>query len=404
MSTDPRQWIAALRENHERLASLIQSLGADQASARSYCSDWTIAQVMSHLGSGAEIAMMMLPVALGEGEPGGVEAFQPVWDAWNAKSPDAQVADGLAADEAQVRQLEQLSDERLAEIRMPFFGLDLDAVGLIRLRLSEHALHTWDVEVALDPAAVVPPDSVALLIDIVPQFLAPRLGKPQEKPLRVRIRTTGPDRDYLLVAAEAVSMADLQADSGPADAAAAAEVSMPAEALLRLAYGRLDPAHTPADVIAAPADLDRLRAMFPGFSEGGQGKLRGVGGAAPGQRDAGAAVPVVVHDGPPARQPLGLQPDLLPYRPQADPVRQDFGAAQPGIDRRAVAQDPAGRGRIGFQPPVAAVFGAAEHDGVTVRKDIAKVRRFIAEPDKEFRDARICCYHHLPAHRHQFRI
>ncbi len=40
---------------------------------------------------------------------------------------------------------------------------------------------------------------------------------------------------------------------------------MPAEALLRLSYGRLDPEHTPADVAADPADLDRLRKVFPGF-------------------------------------------------------------------------------------------------------------------------------------------
>jgi hypothetical protein len=40
---------------------------------------------------------------------------------------------------------------------------------------------------------------------------------------------------------------------------------MPAEALLRLSYGRLDSAHTPASVVGSPADLDRLRAIFPGF-------------------------------------------------------------------------------------------------------------------------------------------
>jgi hypothetical protein len=44
-----------------------------------------------------------------------------------------------------------------------------------------------------------------------------------------------------------------------------AEVAMPAEALLRLAYGRLDPGHTPASVTGDAADLDRLRAVFPGF-------------------------------------------------------------------------------------------------------------------------------------------
>jgi hypothetical protein len=43
------------------------------------------------------------------------------------------------------------------------------------------------------------------------------------------------------------------------------EVRIPAEAMLRLAYGRLDPAHTPAAVEADPAVLDRLRTVFPGF-------------------------------------------------------------------------------------------------------------------------------------------
>ena len=58
-------------------------------------------------------------------------------------------------------------------------------------------------------------------------------------------------------------MTDLRDDAAAAEGLN--EVSMPAEALLRLAYGRLDAAHTPADVEADPADLDRLRAVFPGF-------------------------------------------------------------------------------------------------------------------------------------------
>jgi hypothetical protein len=35
------------------------------------------------------------------------------------------------------------------------------------------------------------------------------------------------------------------------------------EALVRLVYGRLDPAHTPAG--ADDADFDDLRQLFPGF-------------------------------------------------------------------------------------------------------------------------------------------
>ncbi len=266
MESDPHVWIAALRRSHERLASLVRSLGPDQARGPSYCSDWTIAQVLSHLGSGAEIGLMMLPVALGQADPLTADAFKPVWDRWNAKSPDEQVADGLVADERHIRALEQLSDAELAGISFPFIGLDLDAAGLVRLRLSEHALHTWDVAVNADPAATVPPDAVALLIDNVPEFIAPRLGKPQGEEFRNRIITTGPDRDYLLSVTEVVSMTGWPWPGQEAERELGIpDLRMPAEALLRLSYGRLDPEHTPADVVADPADLDRVRKVFPGF-------------------------------------------------------------------------------------------------------------------------------------------
>jgi uncharacterized protein (TIGR03083 family) len=264
MESDPRQWIATLRNSHERLASLVRPLSPEQLREQSFCSDWSVAQVLSHLGSGADIALLMLPGALGDAEPVSQAAFPPVWDTWNAKSPDDQAADALVSDEKHVSTLEQLSDADLARVKLPFLGMDLDSVGMIRLRLGEHALHTWDVAVKDDPSATVSPDAVTLLIDNVPQFLAPRLGKPQDEPFAARIRTTGPDRDYLLTAAEAVSMTDWPGD-GDAAAAGASEVSLPAEALLRLSYGRLDAAHTPAQTQADPGALDRLRKIFPGF-------------------------------------------------------------------------------------------------------------------------------------------
>jgi len=52
---------------------------------------------------------------------------------------------------------------------------------------------------------------------------------------------------------------------GEAGGGAAPQVTMPAEALLRLAYGRLDAAHTPASVTGEADVLDKLRAIFPGF-------------------------------------------------------------------------------------------------------------------------------------------
>jgi uncharacterized protein (TIGR03083 family) len=266
--SSPRAWITVLRHSHERLLGLVGPLTPEQISGPSYCRDWTIAQVLSHVGSGAEIGMMMLPVALGQADADSVgpQAFQPVWDRWNAMTPDNQAAAGLMADAQYIQALDQLSDEELGSISFPFIGLTLDATGLIRLRLGEHSLHTWDVAVILDPAATVSADAVDLLIDNVPEFLAPRLGKPGDEPFRARIRTTDPARDYLLTTSDAVTMADWPgAEAAGSDGPDIADITMPAEALLRLSYGRLDADHTPASVVAKPEDLDRLRAIFPGF-------------------------------------------------------------------------------------------------------------------------------------------
>jgi len=265
VSDDPRTWIATLRESHDRLAGLVQPMTPEQVRAKSYCRDWSNAQVLSHLGSGAEISLLGLPGALGEGEPVRREAFQPVWDVWNAKTPDAQAADAIESDEQQISTLEGLTDGQLAGLRLDFFGMQLDAVGMVRLRLGEHVLHTWDVAVMQDPGATVQADAVELLIDNVPQFLAPRLGKPLPEPFAVRITTTDPARDYLLTSGESVSVTDWPGDLPEADADGVPHVTMPAEALLRLSYGRLDPEHTPVSVSGDQDTLDKLRAIFPGF-------------------------------------------------------------------------------------------------------------------------------------------
>ena len=85
------------------------------------------------------------------------------------------------------------------------------------------------------------------------------MGKPAGESMRVRVRTTEPDRDYLLDVGESVTRTDwapgLEADG---------EIRLPAEAFLRLVYGRLDAGHTPA-YSAEGVDLDQLRKVFPGF-------------------------------------------------------------------------------------------------------------------------------------------
>jgi len=54
---DYQDWVRALRASHERLDTVVRRLDAESLVQGSYCDEWSIAQVLSHLGSGAEIMM-----------------------------------------------------------------------------------------------------------------------------------------------------------------------------------------------------------------------------------------------------------------------------------------------------------------------------------------------------------
>jgi hypothetical protein len=101
---------------------------------------------------------------------------------------------------------------------------------------------------------------VSLLLDSLGPLIA-RVGQPAATPRAIRVTTTSPERDFVLETGEPVRLAP--ADDSAADSTAP-RLRLPAEALLRLVYGRLDSEHTPA-VEADDVDVDDLRRMFPGF-------------------------------------------------------------------------------------------------------------------------------------------
>jgi len=261
MESSARTWIAALRGSQQRLAALVGSLTPEQLRAPSYDAGRTIAQVLAHIGSQAEIAQQALAAGLSGREPFGPDGFKAIQAVWNARDPGQQAVECLVCDREHVRRLEQVTDEQLARIRVKILDTEYDAVGLVWLRLGEHALHSWDIAVSLDPAAVVAPQSVALLVDWVP-YVAACGGQPLGVPYRAGVRTSDPEREFLLDVTETISVSAVSpgavGDGIPA-------LRMPAEALLRLVYGRLDPRHTPpVQVLSGRADLDLLRRTFPG--------------------------------------------------------------------------------------------------------------------------------------------
>jgi uncharacterized protein (TIGR03083 family) len=266
MESSPAPWIGALRRSHDALQAAVEPLGLGQLEQLSYASEWSIAQVLSHLGSQAEIFGLFLDAGLTGQDPPGPDAFGPIWATWNAKDPQAQASDALRADQATVERFESLDADEQARVHLHMFGMDLGATGLARMRLGEHAIHTWDVLVALDPAATVAPDAVALLIGQLDQLVA-RTARPDGKQRRIRVSTSHPERQFILATDEAVTLTasddETAAELGQSELGQS-ELRLPAEAFVRLIYGRLDAAHTPP-VENVGVELDELRPIFPGF-------------------------------------------------------------------------------------------------------------------------------------------
>jgi uncharacterized protein (TIGR03083 family) len=227
----------------------------------SYCDDWTLAEVLSHLGSQAEIFARFLESGLEGGAPPSQEEFPAIWDAWNRRTSRVQARDSAEANERLIARLEGLDDERLATLRVQMFGMNLDAVGLLGIRLSEHAIHAWDVAVALDPTTLVAPDAVTLLVDRLPEMAA-GVGRSQSSSSEVDIRTTGPERAFRLV----TGGVRLEPLTESTDAGGRPTMRLPSEALLRLVYGRLASTAPSLDSISTcGVELDDLRTIFPGF-------------------------------------------------------------------------------------------------------------------------------------------
>ncbi len=253
--TDATPWVRAVRASHDRLAGLVAGLDGDGLRAQSFDTEWSIADVLSHLGSGAEIFTLYVDAAANGGEPPSREAFPGIWDTWNARSPEEQAARSIEANEALVARLESLTPEQRDAFQVTMFGpVPMDLAGFLGMRLSEHATHTWDIAVALDPAARIAPDAVDLLIDTAPR-MAGFIGKKAEAPATIAVAVTGPERAFTL---DTGGVSVLAADGE----ATTASVALPAEAFLRLLSGRIGDG---AEVEASGVTLAELKSVFPGF-------------------------------------------------------------------------------------------------------------------------------------------
>ena len=183
-----------MRASSDHLFQAAGALDAETIRGPAYPSEWTIADVLSHLGSSAVIFAARFDAAVAGREFDGDQ--QAIWDEWNAKSPDAQVADALAADRALLDRIDALPDAARPDFRFAMGPMEFDFDGFIGLRLNESVLHTWDVAVALDPQATLLAETVPFVVDRV-GLIARFTGQPSDIGT-VRVRTDDPRRDLML--------------------------------------------------------------------------------------------------------------------------------------------------------------------------------------------------------------
>jgi uncharacterized protein (TIGR03083 family) len=258
---DAAQRIATLRRSHDDLVRFVDDFDERLLETGSGAAEWTVAQVLGHLGSGAEIgtARCAPPWRVAPLGP------RPWCRSGTAGTPCS--LDALAAfrqsDERLVALYEGLDAATLDDLRVDlgFLPAPIDVATTVTFRLSEHALHSWDVHVAFERAAVLAPYMVPFLTEHISR-LAAWTARPAGRTGRVRIETTEPEQHLLLELGDRVSLGP---DPDPAGEAGTT-LRLPTEALVRMAAGRLGPAHTP-DTVAIEGDLtlDDLRAVFPGY-------------------------------------------------------------------------------------------------------------------------------------------
>lgn len=247
--------LQALRSSVDHLRDVVARIDASKFEASAYPTKWSIADVLSHIGSSAVILRHRVEDIVA-GKESDDSFNQSVWDEWNAKPPAAQVADALVADAALLECFESLSDEQRDGFKFQMGPMNLDFSDLVGLRVNEHVLHTWDVAVALDPAATLPANEAGVVVDSLAMIVM-FTGKPSGQTRVWHVRTTDPSRDFSLsFGPESVGLS-----SGHPDGAV--DLELPAESFARLVVGRLDPDHTPTSIESN--DLDELRKAFPGI-------------------------------------------------------------------------------------------------------------------------------------------
>ncbi|MEV6026068.1 maleylpyruvate isomerase family mycothiol-dependent enzyme [Streptomyces sp. NPDC052036] len=261
-TTAPDSWLSALHGSSEHLAAVVEGLSEEALARPSFAQGWSVAQVLSHLGSAAEICTALVLRGLADDlTPPRQEDNVPVWERWNAMAGPELRAAWREADSRHLSLLDALDDSARSSLRVPYFSGPLSVLEYVGYRLSEQSVHAWDVDIALNPAAVIPAAEVDLLwdrLDLVATRFRDAHTLSRLAPGSIAVRLTDRPRTLCLLLGTELHIYPCEA------AEPTGTLSGSAEAVLRLVYGRNRPEEDGVTATGA-ATLPDLRSLFPGY-------------------------------------------------------------------------------------------------------------------------------------------
>jgi uncharacterized protein (TIGR03083 family) len=145
-----------------RLNAYLEALDAEGWLEQSYCTDWPVYQVVSHIGSGSRIGGLRVQAWVGGGPAVTRETMQQIWAHFDALEASQMYASFSAAvreylaveaatpDAAGLQEVDGFAGKR------PLYAYQLS-------RTWELACHSWDVYVSRNRAAQLDPAAVAVL-------------------------------------------------------------------------------------------------------------------------------------------------------------------------------------------------------------------------------------------------
>jgi uncharacterized protein (TIGR03083 family) len=237
---------AIVRREVAQLGRALRALDAAGWAAPSWCEGWSVHDVAAHMAESNDRFYQIVAAALAGGR---IPDFTPAeraerQAAVKAGSPSALVAQLEERANATFDLLEAASAQDLARtVTVPAGQLTLAQLG--PQRLSECALHTWDIRYAWDRQAQLVSDAVPLLLDGVLASVGrlARRGAANAPEATYRLELEGPGGGSVTLQ---LARGEARAQRG-APERAAVTLRLAAEAGLRLLWGRLD-------LVAASAD------------------------------------------------------------------------------------------------------------------------------------------------------